>query len=406
MTPLIIICILLFADDMVLIAKSRAELQQLLDIVLKYFDDHKLTISTKKTKLMTSTKTSGVISFLGEYSSSPLKVDFVSSFKYLGVTFNSQPYRLFSDFNDLVLRKCETFAHNILSMSKSGPDRSYMALVLWKTVALPSILYSVECIPLHATTISKIECTQNRIGKFVLQVPPSSVNIQVLTDAGLIPVRFLICQKVVQYNKKLRSQPRHNMASICYSQTLSTTTKYNQYFESQLELLPTYPNLPQDIPKAVNFAVHSYAMGVIPTLTTAHALTVPDIPSIGTVKSWVTDSKRSSIYASFRSMNCGLGNRYPTLSGFHSKSCPFCLRNGIDSPNNEIHLLIECNHFEASRKKSIISRLILGMKSVSAPMTNASMYRSILDDTKPYRKEVCDGLLTLFSQWEIDMEST
>ena len=193
------------------------------------------------------------------------------------------------------------------------------------------------------------------------------------------------------------------MASICYSKTLASATKYNQYFESQLELLPTYPNLPQNLMKAVNCAVHSYAMEVLPTLTTAHALSVPDISSIGSVKPWVTDSKRSSIYASFRSMNCGLGNRYPTLSGFYSKICPFCEKSGIVMPNNEIHLLVECDHFDMSRKKSIIARLVLGMKNIPSPMTNVSIYKSILDDNKTYRKEVSEGLLILFCQWENDI---
>ena len=74
-----------------------------------------------------------------------------------------------------------------------------MALTLWRNVALPAILYGVECIPLTQSTIEKIELTQNKIGKYALQVSSSSANIQVAVDAGLIPIRFVICHKVLQY---------------------------------------------------------------------------------------------------------------------------------------------------------------------------------------------------------------
>ena len=149
----------------------------------------------------------GEITFLGDQSPSLLTLEIVSTFKYLGVTLNSKPYRLFCDFNDIVVKKCDKFCHSILSLTRYGPDRSFMSLTLWKRVALPCILYGTECIQLHVQTIKKIESTQNKIAEFALQTPPSSVNIQVLIDAGLYPVRFIIAQMVLTYAAKLSKKP-------------------------------------------------------------------------------------------------------------------------------------------------------------------------------------------------------
>ena len=117
MTPWLLLFIILFADDIVLLAKTRKYLHRLLTVVLQYFEDHKLTISTKKTKLMCSSNDDGEISFMGETTAHPLTISLVSSFKYLGVTFNSQPYRLFSDYNASVIAKCDSYCHSILSLS-------------------------------------------------------------------------------------------------------------------------------------------------------------------------------------------------------------------------------------------------------------------------------------------------
>ena len=122
--------IIMFADDIVLLAISKADLDTLFSITRKYFDDHNLTISSKKTKLFLSSVGEGEILYAGDTPDDPLKIEIISSFKYLGVKFNSRPYKLFSNFNSDVVRKCDSFLHNILSLTKSNYDRTFMALTI------------------------------------------------------------------------------------------------------------------------------------------------------------------------------------------------------------------------------------------------------------------------------------
>ena len=190
-----------FADDLALLAISKEGLDLLFKITRQYFKDHKLTLSIKKTKLFLSSCGEGEIVYVGDSPEDDMKIEIISSFKYLGITFNSRPYKLFSEYNASVTKKCDAFLHNILSLTKGSFDRSFMALTLWKQIALPSILYGTESLQLSEATVKKIEVTQNKIGKYALQVLPSSANLQVYIDAGLLPIKFTICQRVLQYVK-------------------------------------------------------------------------------------------------------------------------------------------------------------------------------------------------------------
>ena len=56
-------------------------------------------------------------------------------------------------------------------------------------------------------------------------------------------------------------------------------------------------------------------------------------------KPWVSDSGISKVFAEFRCMNAGLGNRYPALDGKRHKLCPLCKEQGIKALNNEVIIL-------------------------------------------------------------------
>ena len=376
----IIIAIILFADDMMLLASSKEELQTLLTVLLQYFAEHGLKVSTKKTKLMTFPDGEGDITFIGDYPDSPLTLDIVSKFKYLGVKFSSQPYKLFSDFNLSVTQKCDSFLHSLLSLTRDGPDRSFMALTMWRQIALPSILYGVECIPLTQNTIKKIQNTQNQIAKYALQVPNSSANLQVIIDAGLFPIQFIICQKVLQYANKLKFRPNHNLASVCFSHSFATNSRYAQYVNSQLSLLNTFPHIPTNIPRAIHLAIVELLETTLPQFSSCLVLKIPALDSLGSCKQWLNDTVQSGVYAKFRSLNCNLGNRFQTMEGFSSKICPFCYQDGKIAQNNEIHLVIECPKFDKIREETIIGPLLQRLHQNEPSATSFGLYKAIMDD--------------------------
>ena len=86
-SPQLNISSLFFADDMAVVAKSKDALNTLLGIVRKYFDSHKLQISTTKTKIMTYEASTGNTVFNGSETLSPISFEAVLSLKI------AHPYR-------------------------------------------------------------------------------------------------------------------------------------------------------------------------------------------------------------------------------------------------------------------------------------------------------------------------
>ena len=134
------------------------------------------------------------------------------------------------------------------------------------------------------------------------------------------------------------------------------------------------------------------------TFSSCLALSPPDPVNIGSMKPWLNDSPQSSVYAKFRTMNCNLGNRYPTLKGFYAKECIFCLNTGQHFPNNEIHLAIDCQHFEQICLQTCLAAIIGPMRNCIPPVASPTIFKHILDDQKPYQKQVSQSLLALFTK--------
>ena len=123
-----------------------------MNVTREFFTDHHLIISDTKSKVMSFDASTGKTIFNGT-SLPPLSLDQVVSFKYLGIPLGCSPYSLFKHFGDQVRKRAQFYLARVLSLVKSGPDRSELAHCLWTQVALPSILYGAEAVPLNDSTI-------------------------------------------------------------------------------------------------------------------------------------------------------------------------------------------------------------------------------------------------------------
>ena len=136
-----------------------------------------------------------------------LSFENVICFKYLGVKFSNRHRSLFQDYNKCVVDKAEMYSRTIMSLVREGHDRAFTAYTLWQCLALPSILYGCEVIPLTLTTIKKVQSCQNEVGRFILQVPKSSTNLSVSVDVGFKPINLYVVQKVLTYVKSILCKP-------------------------------------------------------------------------------------------------------------------------------------------------------------------------------------------------------
>ena len=196
-----------FADDILLIGKSRANLDKLMEITRLFCKDHRLELSDTKSKIINHNSETGKTTFHGPAEIAPLALEAVLSFKYLGIPINCSPRNLFKNYNEQVKKRAHSYLASVLSLVKTGPDRADLAYTLWTNCALPSILYGCEVMPLLQGTINEVEKCQAQVGKFILQIPRSSASVASSLDAGLKPVWAVIAEKVLIYAKTIMSRP-------------------------------------------------------------------------------------------------------------------------------------------------------------------------------------------------------
>ena len=333
---------LLFADDVVLVGHNQDALNTLIDKSRLFFKNHKLKISDVKSKVLMHDGSSGNLVFHGCGSDSPLNLEQVLAYKYLGVQISAPVFGLFKDYNEKVKKKANSYLASTLSLVRSGPDRSDLAFTLWTSVALPSILYGCEVMPLTLATIKEIEKCQSAVGKFILQLPRSTANVVSNIDAGLRPVWSVIAEKVLSFAQKVMRKPTSSLAKIAMSENidLGISSSYTKYLIKWKTDTDTF-GLPA---KSIKAAVTRAATADVFQLqrassTSTFAMNTATLSATNMwfkPKAWVNDSVFSKIIAQFRGCNLGLGNRGPTKDGRFFKLCPLCSKKGRDSLNNEV----------------------------------------------------------------------
>ena len=330
-----------FADDIVVLGKNSDALEVLMHKTRRFFTDHRLTISEAKSKVMSFDASVGKTIFSGP-TLPPMTLDQVVSFKYLGVPLGCSPYSLFKHFNDQVRKRSHFYLGRVLSLVKSGPDRSELAYSLWTQVALPSILYGAEAVPLNDTTIKEVEKCQAKIGKFILQIPPSSANVCANIDAGLKPVWAVVAERVLIFAQRIMTSPSSFWPKLAMNETMLMGYKspYFRYLIKWKQATNSFDLHPSQIRKSVRRAA------IIDTVSkqklvssSTFAMSFPGTSSASQwfrPRPWVSDSGLSQIISSFRSCNSGIGNRGPAKNGVQYKLCPLCLKNGVRALNNEV----------------------------------------------------------------------
>ena len=341
------ICSILFADDLLLIGKNKESLANLVTITRQFFKTHHLDISKSKSKIMNHDSSTGQTTFQGSDDAPSLTLENVVYFKYLGITVSSSPYSLFKNYNESVKKKALSYLSSVLSMSKSGPDRSEMAYMTWTHIAIPAILYGSEVMPLTQDTISTIEMCQTQIAKFMLQIPRSSASVSSNLDAGFQPVWSYVAQKVMLYAHYTMEKPESNWAKKALSDQLSLGCKspYTRYLLKWKEATNCL-NLSPDLIKTnvKNSAIQSILDNQRQVLVTTFAMNCPERSQDWfKPKHWLSDTATSKVIAQFRACNLRLGNRGQARNGQFYKLCPLCAQTGVAALNNEVGS--SCNMF-------------------------------------------------------------
>ena len=85
----------------------------------------------------------------------------------------------------------------------SDPITSY--LKAWRNILLPGVLYGLEVMPWSSEQMDELDIGQNKMGKILLGLPPSTANVTIQALLGLKPIKQLILKGRVKLFQKAKT---------------------------------------------------------------------------------------------------------------------------------------------------------------------------------------------------------
>ena len=200
----------MYADDLVLISRTKEGLQRQIDCVKNYCQKWKLTINIKKTKSMVFNRGNKLIDATFHVGDSP--IENVKSFTYLGFTICAKNCSFQKTMDDLSL-KANRAVFAIKSKIKLSQLPMKLAIKIFNTQIVPILLYGSEVwgpymnFDYTSWDQSRTERIQTQFIKQVLGCNFQTSNNMARADSGCRPLINNIIKRFILYTKNVNSRP-------------------------------------------------------------------------------------------------------------------------------------------------------------------------------------------------------
>ena len=153
---------LIYADDVVLIADNEATLQDMLNVVASFGNEFSLSFNSKKCGVLIVNKPE-----LGRenFSIGNVVINRVREYNYLGVVFNEMGTGKAK--MERIFRAIQWWGR-LGSITNFRSNKYEVVRGVWKVIAVPGILYGMNTMNWSLEETKKIEVVQNKIGRLGL----------------------------------------------------------------------------------------------------------------------------------------------------------------------------------------------------------------------------------------------
>ena len=201
--------ILMYADDILLLSKSRLDMQQNLDACHTYFSKWKLELNTKKTKILifNARKDSEYKFHFGNE-----EITIVNEYKYLGVLINNK-MSFKGTVSDLVTKATKAYAAMYSSLNIYDGANPKTIIKVFDATIMPILMY---CSEVWATYIykgsfdkimknikNKMEKLHIRVCKNILGMKMYVSNISCTAEVGRFPLAIIAIVNSYRYYCRL-----------------------------------------------------------------------------------------------------------------------------------------------------------------------------------------------------------
>ena len=200
---------LFFADDIVLIANTRLELENQFKNIVDYCSKWNLEINYKKTKLMIINGDNDDCSFFREKLLSEWKdIEIVNSFTYLGVPLCNGA-NIYKNWEQQVITRLKRYKGILKIKAMDSFNRLEVADALWIYVALGSSLFGSEVGVLSEDVIKRLESFQNEFGSWIIGADRHTAKEAIIGELGWYTIRKLVYdRKLTFWDHILHSHPK------------------------------------------------------------------------------------------------------------------------------------------------------------------------------------------------------
>ena len=195
---------LLFADDIMLIASNKQQLQQLLDICSKWANKWKLKFSASKSKTLTNnTSRIPAMKLQGKNIYETDTRDY--NYKYLGLPITSRGINTKVYFKK-IRQKFYITLNEVIAYAEKTQMNTYNKLILYKTVIRSHIDYGVPVIHYKEDEINKLEQDQIRAIKRLLKLNYYATNETILAITEIPTIHHRLAALKTKFWLKLRQK--------------------------------------------------------------------------------------------------------------------------------------------------------------------------------------------------------
>ena len=165
---------ILFADDLVLIGRSRREMEILLDVTSKFGDDMNLHFNPAK---------SGIVEFAKcadserTYEIQHRQLPVLKTYKYLGITLCDKNNYL-EEQEKIWTAKAERVLRQMHAKSLWKFNRFEVTKIQWKSTAVPTLTYANSVTTMSSKLRRRLETLQREAGRWALGQPNANTAIE------------------------------------------------------------------------------------------------------------------------------------------------------------------------------------------------------------------------------------
>lgn len=202
---------LAFADDIVLLAESPADLQHLLDICSRVAHEDCLTFNTDKTQWMGINIDDKDITFTIQGNT----IKKTATYRYLGITISDQKNYL-DKHQELLLKQSNRLKGRVWHLSRHSYNPYRVGRTLWKTLAVPAITYAGDTLAYSTQTVRCLDRHQNELGRWLLGGSFATANAAVTGELAWSTFEAREARSKIQYAGRLKFLPETNYSQRIY----------------------------------------------------------------------------------------------------------------------------------------------------------------------------------------------